>query len=29
VTYRDDKEKVAAEILKLVEAGEYPRSLFA
>ena len=29
VTYREDKPFVSAEIGKLVEAGEYPRSLFA
>ena len=29
VTYREDKPFVMAEIAKLVEAGEYPRQLFA
>ena len=29
VTYREDKPFVTAEIGKLVEAGEYPRTLFA
>ena len=28
VTYREDKPYVMAEIAKLVEAGEYPRTLF-
>lgn len=28
VTYREDKELVQAEIAKLIEAGEYPRSLW-